>query len=76
MTSLRAAINKKCKDYIYDPKSGLGTWREQVEKCVSPDCGLYPVRHMPDQRQRLKTGQNGTTTEAITDSAIQEVDHE
>ena len=42
--SLRQAINAKCKDCIYDPLSGLGTWRQQVEGCTSTDCGLYPVR--------------------------------
>lgn len=42
--SLRAAINAKCKDCIYDPKSGLGTWRQQVEGCTSRICPLWPVR--------------------------------
>jgi hypothetical protein len=28
--SLRAAIDAKCKDCIWDPASGLGTWRAQV----------------------------------------------
>jgi len=42
--SLRAAINAKCKDCIYDPKSGLGTWRQQVEGCTSRNCPLWPHR--------------------------------
>jgi hypothetical protein len=46
--SLRAAINAKCKDCIYDPKCGGGTWREQVAQCPSTDCPLWPVRPAPD----------------------------
>ena len=42
--SLRAAINAKCKECIYDPVSGKGTWRQQVEACTAPSCPLYPVR--------------------------------
>ena len=42
--SLRAAINAKCKDCIYDPLSGLGTWRQQVEGCTCLDCPLWPIR--------------------------------
>lgn len=42
--SLRAAINAKCKDCIYDPKSGHGTWRQQVEGCTVSRCPLFPVR--------------------------------
>src|SRR5688572_21922364 len=41
---LRAAINAKCKECIYDPISGFGTWRQQVEACTSPKCPLYRVR--------------------------------
>ncbi len=42
--SLRKAINAKCKDCIYDPLSGLGSWRKQVEGCPSTSCSLYPFR--------------------------------
>ena len=42
--SLRAAINDKCKECIYDPIGGVGTWREQVTACTSRACPLYPVR--------------------------------
>lgn len=51
--SLRAAINAKCRDCIYDPKSGLGTWRQQVEACTCLDCPLYPVR---PRSEGAKTG--------------------
>ncbi len=39
----RAAINRMCRDCIYDPGAG-GTWRQQVEKCTSLACPLYAVR--------------------------------
>lgn len=42
--SLRTAINEKCKDCIYDPQSGLGHWRQQVEGCTVKACPLFEVR--------------------------------
>jgi hypothetical protein len=42
--SLRAAINAHCKWCIYDPKCGLGNWRQQVEACAITRCSLWPVR--------------------------------
>ena len=42
--SLRVSINKYCQSCIYDPKSGLGTWRQQVEACTVTKCELYAVR--------------------------------
>ena len=42
--SLRGSINAYCRSCIYDPKSGLGTWRQQVEACTVTDCPLYAVR--------------------------------
>lgn len=42
--SLRKAINEKCKDCIYDPESGLGSWRQQVDACGQVRCPLHPVR--------------------------------
>ena len=55
--SRQKAINAKCKDCIYDPKSGLGTWRQQVAGCTCTDCPLYPYRPLPDRRDR--TGEPG-----------------
>ena len=43
MTSLRQAINTKCKECIFDPGSP-GTWRQQVSFCTSFNCPLYEVR--------------------------------
>lgn len=44
---LRAAIDAKCMDCIYDPKCGGGTWREQVAQCSALECPLWPVRPAP-----------------------------
>ena len=41
---LWAAINAKCKECIYDPAPGNGTWRQQVEACTSTECPLYHIR--------------------------------
>lgn len=41
--SLRAAINAKCRECLFDPFQP-GTWRAQVEACTSPRCPLYRVR--------------------------------
>ena len=50
--SLRKAINDKCKDCCYDPKSGLGTWRKQVEDCPCTLCPLYIVRPISRPKRR------------------------
>lgn len=42
--SMRKAIDAYCKGCIYDPLSGLGTWRQQTEGCTSTDCPLYELR--------------------------------
>ena len=47
VVSLRKSINDKCKECIYDPIAGGGTWRQQVEKCTSPNCPLFEVRPRP-----------------------------
>jgi hypothetical protein len=41
--SMRAAINAKCKDCIYDT-CAPGNWRQQVEGCAIRDCSLWPYR--------------------------------
>jgi hypothetical protein len=46
MSSLRPAINAKCKDCIYD-SCAPGTWREQVAQCSAIRCPLWPVRPAP-----------------------------
>jgi hypothetical protein len=54
--SLRAAVNAKCKSCIYDPGSGNGTWRKQVEACSSSNCPLHPFRPISG----AKTGKRGS----------------
>lgn len=50
-TSLRSAINAKCKECAYDPKArGCGSWREQVANCAGVNCPLYTVRPVPRER--------------------------
>ena len=40
----RGKVNAMCIDCTYDPKSGEGTWRQQVEKCAIESCPLYSIR--------------------------------
>jgi len=42
--SMRKAINDKCRECIYDPVSGSGNWRQQVEACSCKSCPLYALR--------------------------------
>jgi hypothetical protein len=45
-TSLRNAINGKCRECSHDP-AAPGTWREQVAQCAVIRCALWPVRPAP-----------------------------
>ena len=40
---LRGKIDAMCIQYIVDPTQP-GTWLNQVKKCTSCTCPLYPVR--------------------------------
>ena len=53
--SMRKAINEKCKECIYDPLSGLGTWRQQTEGCTSTDCPLYELRPRSGPKKQQNT---------------------
>ena len=44
---LRGKINAMCVSCIYDPFSGGGSWRKQVEDCTSYQCPLFDVRPLP-----------------------------
>jgi hypothetical protein len=44
LPSLRAAIDAFCRWCIYDPSPGEGTCAEQIRRCESRDCPLWPVR--------------------------------
>lgn len=52
--SLRTAIDRKCKDCIYDPLD-TGNWRQQVTQCCSKDCPLWPVRPRSQSQGYLPT---------------------
>jgi len=64
--SLRDAINGKCRDCIYDPLSGLGNWRQQVEACTAKACPLWAVRPVSKPDTRPRTGK--TDSEAAGDA--------
>ena len=53
--SFRKAINAKCTECIYDPRSGLGNWRQQVEACTVRTCPLWPVRPVSKPDTRIRT---------------------
>lgn len=53
--SLRKSIDAYCRSCIVDPKSGLGTWRKQVELCTVTLCPLYAVRPKTKGRSDQKT---------------------
>lgn len=40
----KRAIKQHCKDCIYDPDGGAGTWREQRQNCTATHCALWPFR--------------------------------
>lgn len=45
----KAAVTDKCKECIYDPIGGGGTWRQQVADCTAYKCPLFPVRPLPTE---------------------------
>lgn len=57
MPSMRAAINAKCRDCIYD-ENEPGNWRQQVTACTSDDCALFLLRPMSESRP--KSGHQST----------------
>lgn len=63
MNSRKTAIEKHCKECIFDRYAGSGTWREQTEKCSNLGCNLYPFRPRTTKASRpvnksLKSAQN------------------
>jgi hypothetical protein len=50
---LRARINEKCRDCIYDP-ANRGNWRQQVYLCSVTDCALWDVRPTPTSTASLE----------------------
>jgi len=51
--SMRAAINAKCKDCIYD-ECGVGNWRQQVTACTAKECPLWLLRPMSKPAKTLE----------------------
>jgi len=51
--SRAAAINAKCRECIYDPRSP-GNWRQQVEACSSTNCALHPFRPISRPKGRAE----------------------
>ena len=47
---LRKAVDLKCKECIYDPIGGPGSWRQQVEACTSYKCPLFDKRPRPESK--------------------------
>ena len=47
MSTLREAVNAKCRDCIFDPHAP-GTWRQQVHACTATECPLHPVRPLSE----------------------------
>ena len=43
MPSLRKAIDKNCKECIYD-RHEVGNWRQQVTRCGVYTCPMWDVR--------------------------------
>ena len=68
--SLRAAINAKCKDCIYDP-CAPGNWRQQTAACRITSCSLHPYR--PLSRPGAKVHCDSETTPFETLSEASEV---
>lgn len=49
------AIDAMCRECLYDPHSGGGTWREQITACTGTTCPLYPYRPVsrPEKLRRF-----------------------
>lgn len=43
MSGFRKAIDKNCKNCIYDP-GAAGTWHQQVTLCSARECPFYDLR--------------------------------
>jgi hypothetical protein len=50
--TVRQAINKNCKECIYDPQD-KGTWIEQVEACTITICPFYEHRKLTGKTKAI-----------------------
>ena len=56
---MRAAINEKCKDCIYDELQP-GTWRKQVANCKDSECPIYVYRPLDSvTKSQIKDSKEG-----------------
>lgn len=61
--SMRAAINAKCKDCIYDD-CAPGNWRQQVAACTISACSLWPYRPRSKSGATSARGEGGSVQKA------------
>ncbi len=67
MPSYKKAIELHCKSCGYDPLSGLGGWRQQINDCPCTSCCLYEVRpkitvkQTLSQREKVLSSENEVT---------------
>lgn len=74
-SSLRAAIDRYCKQCSYD-ETDAGTWRQQVTLCPFSECPLYPVRPLSEDSNTLldaPRSHHQTIREALNASASRTV---
>ena len=68
--SYKTAVVAKCKECIYDPISGAGTWRQQVEACTSHNCPLFDYRPKSKSTDSSKKGYSASDFDAPQVSAL------
>ncbi len=61
---MRSAINKHCKDCIYDD-CVPGAWRMQVEACTVKTCALYELRPKSSKGIKSKRENNNELDESF-----------
>lgn len=47
------AIAVFCKECIYDPHGGNGSWINQIEECTAPECPLYEHRPLTGNTREI-----------------------
>ena len=57
----RQAIDRMCRDCIYDPVSGLGTWRQQTAACTAWACPLWHWRPVSTSKKPVDAANDATT---------------
>jgi len=52
------AINTFCKQCIYDPHGGNGSWLLQVENCTADNCPLFAYRPITQNTKHIIDREN------------------